>query len=311
MTAADLHERGLDPAHILDITSQTVPGRNRAGLAVATNDGVRICLQSRQAAGRAAAALTRVGYQVTRTDGGRRRDLLVTGWSAEALESRLEAMRSVLCQLSASPSITASAVIEQFRKLPAGSPARHNNRLLAAAYAELRGWVTDHSGIHAPHDSAIVPADTGNALRLRAVRALESAIDDLVERHLRVAAHALPLYQSLRLRTTEGQAKDTAIRRASVMYHLPATAQDSPAPGARPTHPLGPERRSPGPPFGDGLAGTTGRQAASGFPGWPLPRGPLSQPIRPETTSPAVGPRSQAPILRRPLQGQNPRRHRR
>ena len=311
MTTPDLRERGLDPAHILGITSQTVPGRGRAGLAVATNDGVRICLRSRQAAGKAAAALTRVGYQVTRTDGSRRRDLLVTGWSAEALESRLEAMRSVLCQLSASPSITADAVIEQFRNLPPGSPARHDNRLLTAAHAELRGWVTDHSGIHAPHDPAVFPADTGNALRLRAARALESAIDDLVERHLRVAAHALPLYQSLRLRTTEDQAKDTAIRRASVMYHLPTTAQDSPAPGARPTHPLGPERRSPGSPFGDGLAGTAARQAASGFPGWPLPRGPLSQPVRPETTSPAVGPRSQAPILRRPLQGQNPRRHRR
>ena len=89
--------------------------------------------------------------------------------------------------------------------------------------------MTDHSGIHAPHDPAVFPADRGNALRLRAARALETAIDDLVERHLRVAGHALPLYQSLRLRTTEDQAKDTAIRRASVMYHLPADGARLPA----------------------------------------------------------------------------------
>jgi hypothetical protein len=50
MTTADLRERGLDPAHILSVTGQTIPGRGRAGLAVATSEGVRICLRSRQAA---------------------------------------------------------------------------------------------------------------------------------------------------------------------------------------------------------------------------------------------------------------------
>jgi len=310
MTTPNLSERGLDPAHILSITSRTIPGHGRAGLAVATNDGVRICLRSRQAAGKVAAALTRVGYQVTRIDSSRRRDLLVTGWSAEALETRLEAMRGVLSQLSASPSTTASIVIEQFRNLPPGSPARHTSRLIAAAHAELRGWVDGHSGIHAPHDPAIVPADVTNGLRLRAARALESAIDDLTERQLRVAAHALPLYQSLRLHTTEDQAKATAIRRASVMYHLPATAQDSPAPGARPAYPPRPEPRSPGPPFGDDVAGTATRQAASGFPGWPLPRWLSAQPIRPATTSPAVGPRNRAPVPSRP-QSPNARKRRR
>jgi hypothetical protein len=309
MTTPNLPERGLDPAHILSITSRTIPGQGRAGLAVATDDGVRICLRSRQAAGKAAAALTRVGYQVTRIDGSRRRDLLVTGWSAEALETRLEAMRAVFSQLSASSSTTASIVIEQFRNLPPGSPARTTSRLIAAAHAELRGWVNDHSGIHAPHDPAIVPADVGNGLRLRAVRALESAIDDLTERQLRVAAHALPLYQSLRLHTTEDQAKATAIRRASVMYHLP-TGQDSRAPGARPAYPPGPEPRSPGPPFGDGVAGTATGQAASGFPGWPLPRRLSAQPVRPATTSPAVGPRNRAPVPSRPQSPNARKRHR-
>jgi hypothetical protein len=310
MTTADLRERGLDPAHILSVTSQAVTSNGQAGLAIATPDGVRICFRSRQAAGRASTALTRLGYDVTRADGPRRRDLLVTGWNAEALESRLEAMRTVLTQLAASSSTTASIVIEQFRNLPPGSPARRDNSLLTRAGAELRGWVADRCGIHAPHDPAIIPADVGNALRLRATRALESAIDDLTGRQLRVAAHALPLYQSLRLHTTEDQAKDTAIRRASVMYHAPTTTESTAAPGPRTARPPGPEPRSPGPPQGDGQPGTAARQAASGFPGWPMPRRPSAQPVRPETTSPSVGPRSQAPVPR-PPRSPNARRHHR
>jgi len=308
---SDPRQRGLDPAHILSVTSQAIPGRGPAGLAVTTSEGVRICFRSRQAAGRATAALARLGYQARPIDGSHRRDVLVTGWNAEALEARLEAMRTVLCQLSASPSVTARIVIERFRTLPPGSPARRDSSLLTKAHAELRSWVADHSGIHAPHDRAIIPADVGNALRLRAARALENAIDDLTERHLRIAAHALPLYQSLRLRTTEDQAKDTAIRRASVMYHLPPTAQGSPAPGAGPVRPAAPEPQSPEPPFGDGLAGTATRQAASGIPGWPLPRWPLSQPAQPDTTPPAADPQRQAPAPRRPPRTPNARRQRR
>jgi hypothetical protein len=311
MTTADLRERGLDLAHILSVTSQVITSKGQAGLAIATPDGVRICFRSRQAVGRASAALTRLGYDVIRADGPRRRDLLVTGWNAEALESRLEAMRTVLSQLSASSSTTASMVIEQFRSLPPGSPARRDSSLLAKAGAELRAWVADRSGVHAPHDPAIIPADTGNALRLRATRALESAIDDLAERHLRIAAHALPLYQSLRLHTSEDQAKDTAIRRASVMYHVPTTTESTAAPGARSTRPPGPEPQSPGPPAGDGLVGTAVRQAASGFPGWPIPRSPLSEPARADRASPTAGPQRQAPAPRRPPRIPNTRRQRR
>jgi hypothetical protein len=311
MTTADLRERGLDPAHILSVTSQAITSKGQAGLAIATPDGVRICFRSRQASGRASAALTRLGYDVSRANGPRRRDLLVTGWNAEALESRLEAMRTVLSQLSASASTTASIVIEQFRNLPPGSPARHDSSLLAKASAELRGWVADHCGIHAPYDPAVIPADTGNALRLRAARALESAIDDLTERHLRVAAHALPLYQSLRLHTTEDQAKDTAIRRASVTYHVPTNTQSTAAPGPRTARPPGPEPRSPGPPQSDGLPDMTARQAASGFPGWPIARSPSPRPSRADRASPVAGPQRQAPVPRQPPHTPSARRQRR
>jgi hypothetical protein len=311
MAAPDLRERGLDPAHILSVTSQTITSKGQAGLAIATPDGVRICFRSRQAASKAITALARVGYQVSHADGSHRRNLLVTGWNAQALESRLEAMRGVLCQLRDNPAATADALIERFRTLPPGLRVRRNSTLLTQAHAQLRDWVTIHCGIHAPHDPAVIPADVGNALRLRAARALESAIDDLAERHLRIAAHALPLYQSLRLYTTEGQAKDTAIRRASVSYHLPTNTESAAAPGPWAARPPGPEPRSPGPPPGDGLAGTAARQAASGFPGWPISRSPLPEPARADRASPAAGPQRQAPVPRRPPRIPDARRQRR
>jgi hypothetical protein len=311
MATADLRERGLDPAHILSVTSQVITSKGQAGLAIATPDGVRICFRSRPAASKAFTALTRVGYQVSHADGSHRRNLLVTGWNAQALDSRLEAMRGVLGQLSDNPAATADALIERFRNLTPGSRVRRNTTLLTQAHAQLRDWVTSRSGVHAPHDPAIIPADVGNALRLRAARALESTIDDLAERHLRIAAHALPLYQSLRLYTTEGQAKDTAIRRASVTYHLPTNARPTAAPGPRTARPPGPEPRSPGPPAGDGLAGTAARKAASGFPSWPIPRSPLPEPARADRPSPATGPRHQAPVPRRPPRSPHARRQRR
>jgi len=216
----------------------------------------------------------------------------------------------VLYQLHESPAATADTVIERFRGLPTGSPAGRDGRLLAEAHARLRGWVTRHSGIHAPHDPAVVPADVGNALRLRAARALENAIDDLAERHLRVAAHALPLYQSLRLHTTEEQARDTAIRRASVMYHSPSPGQGASAQGPRSARPPGPEPRSPGPPSGAALAGATARHAAAGLPGWPIPQSPLSQPGRADA-APVAGPHRPAPVPSHPARIHSARRQRR
>ena len=48
-----------------------------------------------------------------------------------------------------------------------------------------------------------------------------------------MAAHALPLFQSLRLHTTEDQAKETALRRASVLHHLSASPEQDPSAQAR------------------------------------------------------------------------------
>ncbi len=175
-------------------------------------------------------------------------------------------MRAVLYQLNDSPAVTAVAVIERFRRLPATSPAGPGTSLLAEARGQLVAWVSGRSGIHAPHNPAILPADVGNALRLRAAWALENAIDDLIERHLRVAGHALPLFQSLRLRITEDHAKDTAIRWATVTCHLTAsTGQDTGVPGRWPGRPRGPGRRPCEPAPGGGAASAPARQDVPGF----------------------------------------------
>jgi hypothetical protein len=264
MAAPDPRERGLDPAHILSVTNQaTSGGRSRAGRAVAAHGSVRVGLPSRRAAGDASAALTRVGYHVARIDGTGHRDLLVTGWNAAGLESRLAAMRAVLHQLDASPAVTANAVIERARRLPAGPAAHPLASMLAGTQAQLRAWVSARSGIHAPRDPAIVPADLGNTLRLRAAQTLETAIDDLIERHLQAAGHALALFSFFRQHTTDDQAKQTAIRHADLNFHPNTSpAPDSSALGQRAARPPGIDPPSSGPDQGGGPA----RLAASGFP---------------------------------------------
>ena len=81
-----------------------------------------------------------------------------------------------------------------------------------------------------PHDPAVQPADVGNALRLRAAWTLEHAIDDLIERHLRVAADALTLFISLSRQVSSDRARDSAIRRAGITFGLSGSpGQDSTA----------------------------------------------------------------------------------
>jgi len=87
ITSADPRERRPDPTHILGVTNYAIRQRGRGALAVATPDGMGICLRSRRAADEAQTALTRVGRQVVRSDRTGRPDLLVTGWSAAGLKS--------------------------------------------------------------------------------------------------------------------------------------------------------------------------------------------------------------------------------
>ena len=226
-TVTDPYPAGLDPAHILAICEHATSGR--PGLAVGARDGMCVCLPSRRAARRARAALARVGYHLTDDSAPHGRDLVVTGWNPAGLEARLNAMRAVLHQLTENPSLTARAVIERFRGLPSAAQSpRSGLGVLDEARADLRSWVFARSGIHAPRPPAVLPPDVGVALPLGTANVLEQAIDDLIERHLRVAGHALALFCSLREQMDVGRAQDTAIRWAGITFHLGGTdAQDS------------------------------------------------------------------------------------
>ncbi len=127
---------------------------------------------------------------------------------------------------------------------------------LTQAHEELRAGVATRCGIHAPRDPAALPADTGNALRLRAIWVLEHAIDDLIERHLRIARRALTLFRTLRQNATDGSAQEAAIRQA--VGFLPRTG------GAR-----GPPHVCPGATTSVAITGGAGRVDRGGPAGRP------------------------------------------
>src|ERR1035438_3177276 len=118
MTPADRYPARLDPAPVLGICTRAA-GTVAGVQAVGTADGVRVSLPTRQSAWSATAALGRVGY--TAALAGRTRssqDLVVTGWNAERLESRLVALRSVMNRLADNPLVTATAAVRRFAALP-------------------------------------------------------------------------------------------------------------------------------------------------------------------------------------------------
>jgi len=246
MNTPDPRLHGLDSAHILGIINQATgsPRGNAARAAVGAN-GVRVRLLSSSAAREAASALRRIGYQVIRTNRPRDRGVLVTGWSAGALEARLDIMRVVIHQLSISPSVTASAAISRAR---ASSPAPPDDALLAETGARLRAWVAARSGIHAPIDP-VLPSDRGIALRLRQTWRLENAIEDLMAVHLRMARDALAVFRSLRPYTSDSQAQETAVEQIGRSPYLDSawsgrgTVGRSAVPGA----PAAPRANRPAP----------------------------------------------------------------
>jgi hypothetical protein len=275
MTAPGLRERGLDPAHILSVANLAIGGVAGSPVhAVAVADSVRLCLPSRRAAGAVTGALTQVGYQVRRIGGTGRRDVRVTGWSAAGLEARLAALCTVTHQLETSPARTAAAAIDRVRRQPPSALA--DAEALAAASTRMRAFVHTHSGIHAPHNPAVLPADLDNALRLRAVWQLEAAIDGLIARHVQLASRALRLYRSLRQHVPDDQAERAALHRAGMTSWrvIPAPAPPGSAPrttrwGDPPApRPPGSARRAPG--WDGGLApgaSPSGRSRASRVPG--------------------------------------------
>lgn len=299
MPASDLYPSGIDPVHVWTIATTAAPGIKQDGtvLLVGGRHPARICLPNRPAAHSAEAALQLVGYQVARTSRGvRGRDLIVTGWSTEGLEHRLTVMRGVLQQLAAGPGTTAVLALELGRLPAALQPSQADQQwLVERAGRQLRGWISRTSGIDAPCDPRAQPSDPGCALRLAATRRAEEAIDDLATRHMRVAEIAVALYPGLRLRMDHASARDSAIRRAGIAFHLsgrlsPDTTQ-SPAATSRSPDPATPRDTPPAaspPKARPGTGSRPGLRTAQEFPAVGMPVSPTS---RPPSTRGATRPR--------------------
>jgi hypothetical protein len=293
MTPVEPDPAGLDPIHILAICTQSV-GADTGAQAVATSNGVRVSLPTRRAAWTCTSALGQAGYTATPTGDGRgNRGLVVTGWNADRLDARLTAMRGVMYRLADNPLVTATAAVRRFAALPRGAatPAAAAE-ILGETSQQLQGWVVTTTGICLAAPPARLPADTGMAMRVRGVATCEQVISDLIERHLRVAGHALTLFGSLRQRMDDGRAQKAAVRRAGITFHLStgSIGQDSstfmrrevPGPGQQPDPQprsrgeprLGSSREFPAPPgaFGPpGASPITGR-AGLGGQGFPAAR---------------------------------------
>jgi hypothetical protein len=224
MPASDLFPVGVDPAHVWAIATAAAPSIQQDGtvLLVGGRYPARLVMSNPLAANDAEAALKLVGYQVSRASRGTRgRDLNVLGWTTEGLERRLTAMREVLGRLAAGQGVTAFVALELGRLPAAMLPSAVDQQLLIdRASHRLRAFISRTSGIHAPRDPRAHPDDPRCAFRLAATWRAEGAIDDMARRHLQIARLAVAFYPTLRERMNHADARDSAIRRASLAVQL-------------------------------------------------------------------------------------------
>ncbi len=188
MTTPDLGPAGLDPVHIVGICNW-VTGNDASLQTIATADGIRVSFPSRRAAWTAVNALGRVGYTAAHASGDRHtRDLVVTGWNANRLDSRLNSLRTVMHGLADNPLVSATAAVRRFAALPkaAASPAAASE-ILEQTRQQLRDWADSRAGICVPFPPGRLPDDTALAMRVRAASKCEQVVRDLIDRHVRVA----------------------------------------------------------------------------------------------------------------------------
>jgi len=286
--------RGIDPAHIWLVSNQAAPRHDQTGPALVVRgvQGALVRFPARSAARAAEVGLSRVGYDIARVEGdGRGRQLMVHGWSAEGLESRLNAMRAVIERLASEPGGTASQALDHLDSvLRVGRPPLPTaQQCIRQAERDLRDWITATSGIHAPCNPLTKPADTGTALRLSAAWQGEEAIDDFVRRHVQVAELAVALYPDLLRGMSHDRARDSAVRRASLAFHIRRhLAKDTTL--LMPNGPVSPVPGAGGGPGPDGRAerrtpawrndGTARIFPAAGTPVSPAGRSPSAAPDR-------------------------------
>ena len=290
MTTPSPYPLGIDPVHVQIIAASASSAGRKDGsvLLLARPETIHVYLPNRSATKAVRDALQGVGYEVTNAAGNiRNRGLVVPGWSAQGLESRLDAMRGVLQKLATSPDAMATLALGQLSRTPAAElPGRPGQQhLIDQLSTGMRSWISATSGIHAPSDPRARPADPGCALRLSATRRAEEAIDDLTARQARVAEFALALYPSLRQTMSHEAARDCVLRWAGTAFHLtPRLGQDvSPflrgsAPAADPV-PAPAEAKPASPQMPVPLTGARRRPRSAGeFPAAGMPISPASRP---------------------------------
>ncbi|HTT52859.1 MAG TPA: hypothetical protein VMH35_15805 [Streptosporangiaceae bacterium] len=216
--------------HILGICNW-VTGNDASLQTTTTADGIRVSFPSRRAAWTAVNALGRVGYTAAHASGDRQTwDVVVTGWNANRLDSRLNTLRTVMHGLADNPLVSATAAVRRFAALPkaAASPAAATE-ILEETRQQLRDWADARAGISVPFPPGRLPDDSAIAMRVRAASTCEQVVRDLIDRHMRVAGYAMAEFASLRQQMNDSRAQRTAVRRAGAFFHLSpsSVAQDS------------------------------------------------------------------------------------
>lgn len=236
MTTPGQYRDHADPVHIWAVCSAAAQAAGQHGTALLASRRfpVRIVMPGRPAARTAVTALRAVGYEVDRlAAAGRGRELIVHRWSAERLEARLTAMRSVIERLTADPGATAAALLDRLAQAPAAPPGSESHLELARLVArELDAWVAGACGQLVTVDPRAWPSDRYCALRLGAVEDASEAVIDLSVRHLQITEHALATYSELRATASHADAREIALRQARIAFPL----SSPPAHAARP-HP--------------------------------------------------------------------------
>lgn len=225
MTTPNPYPSGVDPVHvqIIAATASAIQRKDGSVLMLARPGAIRVYLPNHPATQAAHDALQRVGYQVTSATGRKRsRGLLITGWSTQGLEIRLDAMRGVLQKLAARPHATAAVALGQLSLMPAAElPGRAGQQhLISELITGMRSWISATSGIHAPCDPRARPSDPGCALRLGATRRAEGAIDELAALQQRVAQFSVAHYANLRQIMSHERARDCVVQWADLAFGL-------------------------------------------------------------------------------------------
>jgi hypothetical protein len=182
---------------------------------------VRIVMPGRPAAQAAITALSRAGYAADRVaTPSRGQELVIHGWSAERLDARLAAMRSVIRTLAADPGITAAGVLEEIAEVPATWVPDTRAAVIRQADRGLHDWIGKACGHLGGLDVNAWPSDPGCAQAMTAIHDALDAITDLSVRHVQIAEHALGAYAELRAASSHADARDAALRQARTALPL-------------------------------------------------------------------------------------------